>query len=112
MCQNIITADHLDVCDDGKSLHRYSWVLLLGGINDVARGTSSEIVSQSLMSMYQRVNVHKGRVLAMTCLQNRGSLMHHSWVEVERQKLNVFIREYAMKLGGPGGARLLDLGER
>ena len=49
----------------------------------------------------------------MTCLENRGTLLQpESLIEAERKKLNVFIRDYGMKHGGPGGARLVDLGER
>lgn len=92
--------------------HRYSWVLLLGGINDVGTGTSSEQVVQVLMHMYRIItDRHKARVMAMTCLENRGSVVPGSPYESERTKLNTFIREYTMKFGGVGGARLLDLGE-
>ena len=88
---------------------RYSWVLLLGGINDISSGTSSMSVSHDLMSMYSTITAHKARVLAMTCMENQGSVQQ-SMSEDERKKLNTFIRDYTAKFGGPGGMKLLDLG--
>ena len=88
---------------------RYDWVLLLGGINDIGSGRESETVFHDLMSMYSTITAHKARVLAMTCLENQGS-MRQSMTEDERKKLNTFIRDYTAKFGGPGGMRLLDLG--
>ena len=64
---------------------RYSWVLLLGGINDIGTGTSSDAVAQGLMHMYRSISRHKARVLAMTCLENRGSVMQSNY-EVRPQR--------------------------
>ena len=48
----------------------------------------------------------------MTCLENRGSMFREqNPIEEERSKLNAFIRDYGMKHGGAGGARIVDLGE-
>ena len=61
------------------------------------------------MSMYGTISAHKARVLAMTCMENQGSVQQ-SMTEDERKKLNTFIRDYTAKFGGPAGMRLLDLG--
>ena len=88
---------------------RYDWVLLLGGINDIGSGRESGTVFHDLMSMYGTISAHKARVLAMTCMENQGSVQQ-SMTEDERKKLNTFIRDYTAKFGGPAGMRLLDLG--
>jgi hypothetical protein len=58
----------------------------------------------------QAATEHGARVLVMTCMENRGSQIRPATeIDQARQKLNVLIREYAMKNRGPKGAVLLDL---
>lgn len=68
-------------------------------------------VSHSLVrSLLQASTEHGARVLVMTNSENRGSTIKPATeIEQARQRLNILIREYAMKNRGPGGALLVDL---
>ncbi|EFJ42787.1 hypothetical protein VOLCADRAFT_121483 [Volvox carteri f. nagariensis] len=91
---------------------KLSWVLILGGINDLGYGADPDAVHAGLLSLYAACQQHGARVLAMTCLQTGGSLGD---VHDDRTKLNELIRgtpaahDYVEVLDLVGGERACDV---
>ncbi|GLI69563.1 hypothetical protein VaNZ11_014199 [Volvox africanus] len=67
-----------------------SWVIILGGINDLGHRTPADAVYEGLRSLYAACHQHGARVLALTCLQMANSLGDHP---DGRTQLNDLIRE-------------------
>ncbi|GLC37016.1 hypothetical protein PLESTB_001401300 [Pleodorina starrii] len=71
-----------------KGVH-FSWVIILGGINDLGYGADPNAVYAGLQSLYAACHSHGARVLALTVLQNAESMGD---VIDDRARLNDLIR--------------------
>jgi len=85
---------------------RFSWVLILGGINDIGCGASAYAVHKGLVALYETCRKHRAKVLAMTCLQNSGTPMGAT--DKDRRRLNEMIRDHCHD----NDVLLLDLEKR
>ncbi|KXZ45182.1 hypothetical protein GPECTOR_57g472 [Gonium pectorale] len=86
----------------------YSWVVVLGGINDIGSGADPGRVFQGLRALYAASRAHGARVLALTCLPTA-----YADMDKPRKRLNAMIRAAAMPLddGGSSDVSVLDLEE-
>ncbi|KAG2497738.1 hypothetical protein HYH03_004471 [Edaphochlamys debaryana] len=68
---------------------RMQWVVLLGGINDIAMGTKAADVYAAHRQLYEQCRQHGAKVLVMTVMETVQSRASYN---DERSKLNALIR--------------------
>ncbi|GFR40616.1 hypothetical protein Agub_g1197 [Astrephomene gubernaculifera] len=88
----------------------FSWVVILGGINDIGWGADPYTVFTGLQSLYDTSRRHGARVLALTCLETATS-RSDTKPNDERSRLNALIRGAGeeAEARGDAGFAVLDL---
>ncbi|UJR31714.1 hypothetical protein I4U23_019194 [Adineta vaga] len=90
-----------DAVEEG---HYYRWIIILGGIHDLAYGIKPETIFDGLRQMYQLAYEHGANLVIMT-INETGRLKTNDPRDLDRHTLNTLIKKYAWENHYAGGRR-------
>ena len=84
--------------------HYYRWIIILGGIQDLAFGVQPELIFDGLKQMYQMAYEHGANLVVMT-VNETARYKPNDPRDLDRHRLNTLIQKYAWENHWAGGRR-------